>query len=306
MNLLHLHYFKLVAQTENIAKAAQQAYISASGLSKVISRLESEVGYPLFERLNNKLELNDAGKYFYTFAESVLNMQNDCLERIKIHNDRSTEIVRIAVPADRLISGVIDKFLDNDPSVRFSQYIMDARTSQEALENREIDFAISHRPIHSPGIIWNELMTHRLVLAVGHDHPFAKEGIDSIDLLDLKDERLFVHEASTDERDIICEYCLDAGFSPNIIQLGPEQTFEKMKEGKGIAVVQDYFFKPEESQIQTGWFIDGNLLAHRIDIRHPECTLMTGITRIENRTLNLSAKALYDKICEWFHFPSDL
>ena len=37
MNFLHLHYFKLVAKSENITKAAQEAYISTSGLSKVIS-----------------------------------------------------------------------------------------------------------------------------------------------------------------------------------------------------------------------------------------------------------------------------
>ena len=54
MNLLHLEYFKLVAETQNISKAANESYISSSGLSKVIARLENEVGYPLFERYSNK------------------------------------------------------------------------------------------------------------------------------------------------------------------------------------------------------------------------------------------------------------
>ena len=256
--------------------------------------------------MNNKLVLNDAGKYFYKFAESVLDMQNDCLERIKTHNDRSSEIVRIAVPADRLISAVIEKFLDENPTVRFSQFIMNAATSQTALENREIDFAISHKPISGTGIIWNELVSHRLMLAAGHTHHYAVENVNSIDLIDIRNERLFVHETSSDERDVINECCLIAGFSPNIMQLGTDLAFEMVKQGKGLAVIQDYFFDTPENQLLTGQFMDGNKLAHKVEIKNPECNLITGIARIENRSLNTSAKRLYGMICDWFSFQSDL
>ena len=83
MNFLHLHYFKLVAKSENITKAAQEAYISTSGLSKVISRLESEVGYPLFERYSNRLVLNSAGRIFYDFAENVYHNRTNAWHKLK-------------------------------------------------------------------------------------------------------------------------------------------------------------------------------------------------------------------------------
>ena len=110
MNLLHLEYFKLVAETQNISKAAGESYISASGLSKVIARLENEVGYPLFERYSNKLILNEAGEVMYRFAESVLKQQKSCKEEIKALMEEAERNVRVAIPADRLISGIFDRY----------------------------------------------------------------------------------------------------------------------------------------------------------------------------------------------------
>ena len=300
MNFLHLHYFKLVAKSENITKAAQEAYISTSGLSKVISRLESEVGYPLFERYSNRLVLNSAGRIFYDFAENVLSQQDECLAQIKTTMSAEEEIVNIAVPAERLVKAIINKYMKENPNIRFSQYIMNAVECQNALENREIDFAICHRPIEAPGIIWTPLCEKEMCIAVGWNHPLAKADIKEISLIDLKDELFFVHASSSDERDAIIDFCREAGFVPRIYQSDPAVTFEVLEKGTGAAFVLDYFFMDEKSQRLTDQYMNGSEIAHKVSLHNPRCFLPIGIARIENRPLSERAALFYHMMCEKF------
>lgn len=300
MNFLHLHYFKLVAKSENITKAAQEAYISTSGLSKVISRLESEVGYSLFERYSNRLVLNNAGRIFYDFAEKVLVQQEECLEQIKAAMSEEEEIVNIAVPAERLVLAMINKYMEENPTIRFSQYIMNAAECQTALENREIDFAICHRPIEAPGIIWVPLCEKEMCIAVGWNHPLAKAGVKEISLIELKDELFYVHASSSDERDAVIDFCREAGFVPRIYQSDATVTFELLEKGTGAAFVLDYFFKDARSQRMTDQYMNGSEMAHKVSLRNPKCYLPIGIARVENRPLSERAAILYHIMCEKF------
>ena len=50
MNLLQLEYFQVVAKEQSITKAARALNISQSALSIMMNKLETEIGYPLFQR----------------------------------------------------------------------------------------------------------------------------------------------------------------------------------------------------------------------------------------------------------------
>ena len=71
MELLQLKYFKTVAEIGKINEAAKALYISAPALSTSISRLERELGMPLFDRANNKITLNQQGKILLRYANQV-------------------------------------------------------------------------------------------------------------------------------------------------------------------------------------------------------------------------------------------
>lgn len=50
MNLLQLKYFQEVARLEHMTKAAESLNVSQPSISNTISRLEKELGVPLFVR----------------------------------------------------------------------------------------------------------------------------------------------------------------------------------------------------------------------------------------------------------------
>lgn len=72
MELQQMKYFKTVAETGKISAAAEALFISAPALSTSISRLEKELGMPLFERTNNSIRLNRQGQIFLRYVNQIM------------------------------------------------------------------------------------------------------------------------------------------------------------------------------------------------------------------------------------------
>lgn len=106
MELNQLHYFVAVAKTENITKAAQNLFITQPALSRVILRLENELGTPLFDRKGGRLLLNDRGKVFLGYVQPALDSINEGVHavidelgsrEILIHNYLVTDLFKSIV-----------------------------------------------------------------------------------------------------------------------------------------------------------------------------------------------------------------
>ena len=55
MELRQLKYVITIAQCKTMLKAAEQLYISQSGLTRSLQSLEEELGMALFDRIGNRL-----------------------------------------------------------------------------------------------------------------------------------------------------------------------------------------------------------------------------------------------------------
>lgn len=71
MELRHLRYFKVLAETLNFTRAAELLHIAQPPLSRQISQLEDELGTLLVAR-ERPLRLTDAGRFFYEQTCTVL------------------------------------------------------------------------------------------------------------------------------------------------------------------------------------------------------------------------------------------
>ena len=72
MELLRLRYFVALAETENLTQTASDLHISPSSLSLTITKLEKELGTPLFDRTGRKLQLNETGRELYSRLRNLL------------------------------------------------------------------------------------------------------------------------------------------------------------------------------------------------------------------------------------------
>ena len=71
MDSTHLFYFKEIADSESLTKAAHALHISQPALSKSLSALEKELGRPLFNRIGGRLYLNADGRALLEYANQM-------------------------------------------------------------------------------------------------------------------------------------------------------------------------------------------------------------------------------------------
>lgn len=72
MNIDHLYYFLVIADTKSINKAARRLFISQQHLSRIVSALETDLHVQLLRRTTSGIALTEKGEIFMQFAERIV------------------------------------------------------------------------------------------------------------------------------------------------------------------------------------------------------------------------------------------
>lgn len=208
MELQHLRYFLTVAKMLNISHAAAHHTIPQPAMSQTISRLEQELGTPLFDRYKNKLTLTARGEEFYrrvsaAVAELDAAVQNLYAEDGALGGELSLLVLN---HRDTMLDCII-AFKALYPDVSFKLYHLN-----DSLE--ECDLCISCTP---PSEKYSEsrcLITEKLQLLVSKTHPLAEA--PTVDFGQLKDERFAMFRKQSSLWEQTMHLCHRSGFEPKI------------------------------------------------------------------------------------------
>ena len=83
LNYKHLHYFRTVAKTGAINKAAEKLHLAPQTLSGQIGTFEARMGVALFRRSGRRLELTDAGRTALTYADEIFHVGAELEEALQ-------------------------------------------------------------------------------------------------------------------------------------------------------------------------------------------------------------------------------
>ena len=214
MELQQLKYFITVARLGNMTKAAQELYVTQPNLSKSISRLEEELGVPLFERRKGKILLNDYGRCFLSSVNLSLGELENGVLRIQRMYESSQNILALGCSIDDFIPDVLHDFSSIHPEIGIRQISCSPNELVERLDRRTLDLAVTDRPpVSCDNFVCKELDRCEYVVLVGQNHPFANR--KSISVSELAGERLISDCSRMDSR-ALNEVCRAHGFTPNI------------------------------------------------------------------------------------------
>lgn len=135
MNLDQMHYFTIVAQLENVSKAAESLHMTQSSLSKNILKLEEEIGTPLFDRRGKKLILNEQGSRFLETCSKALREVEDAKEEIRLSLGGAGQRIKVALCGDiNRVFACMAAFQKENPEATF-----DVDTQADFLEHLDIN-----------------------------------------------------------------------------------------------------------------------------------------------------------------------
>lgn len=289
MDLLQLKYFQTVARLEHMTKAAQELNIAQPSLSKTISRLEEDLGVPLFDRHGRQIRLNSLGKVFLQHVERAFRELAEGKRVIADMAGLEQGFISMAVSNPRILPHLLGSFLAQYPDVRFRQFLGSTLSMKRQLENLEIDLCISSIPIDGSNIEWHSLMTEDIFLTVPAGHRLS--GRESIDLCEAANEPFIVLRTGHGFRDITDEFCRQAGFIPSIAFEGDEPAVirDLVRAGLGVA------FTPA---LSLTWMSDPSL--KRLHIRNPICQRTMGVARLKERYHSRAAEQFYHFVIDYF------
>ena len=83
LNYKHLHYFWAVVRAGGITRAAEKLHLTPQTLSGQVKQLEDSVGVALFTQVGKRLELTEAGRVAYSYADEMFSLAAELGEALK-------------------------------------------------------------------------------------------------------------------------------------------------------------------------------------------------------------------------------
>lgn len=210
MELLQLRYFVTVAELLNISHAAKQHRIPQPAMSKTISRLEKELGMPLFDRYKNKLTLTPEGKTFYSSVCRSLSDIDSAVQTIHQTDAPLQGELKILVCQHRgTVLDSIIAFKKQYPQVSFRFFY-----EEDAAESRDFDLCIGSQPPDERFDGSECLITEPLKLVMAENHPAASAGVIRFEDLQQAPFAIISRDSSLWQHTEL--QCRQAGFTPRV------------------------------------------------------------------------------------------
>ncbi len=227
MELRHLRYFIAVAEELHFGRAAARLHVAQPPLSRQIQSLERELGVPLFIRRNRRIELTTAGHVFLEGARRTV----DAAELAARDAQRAGrgEIGRLALgfvgsATYAVLPALLHSFRTRYPDVELSLQAMTTQEQVAAFQQRSIHIGILRPPIGERMLALHTIARESLLIVLPESHPLAHS--EQVRLAALADEPLILYPRADGPgiHDAIVSLCLQAGFTPRIVQEAAEMT----------------------------------------------------------------------------------
>lgn len=153
MDLNELEAFLHLATMLHYGRASAAAHLSPSALSRLILRLEKDVGSPLFERTRRSVELTSAGEAFRTFTHETLARWENLRSAISGGDAplRGELTLYGSVTAGVVVlPPILERYRREHPGVTIHLRTGDAESAIERVQAGDVDVAVAISPDSLP------------------------------------------------------------------------------------------------------------------------------------------------------------
>lgn len=246
LNLLALKSFQEIIQAGSATAAAERLGMSQPGVSRLIAKLERDMGFELFYREKGRLVPTAEG--LLVFDEVALAFSN--IERINslvrdIRNHETGQLKIVAPPSfsEGVLSDVIVNFLKAYPKVRLNIDSRSAETAKLLVATRAADCGFAKLPLDRPDIHAEKIVSCDTMCVLPRKHPLAEMPVLTPALL--KDELLILLGLGRWSRTQIDDAFKKAGVYPTVKiethTVGAACAFAAR--GIGVAIVNELMAK---------------------------------------------------------------
>ncbi|WP_084478598.1 LysR family transcriptional regulator [Nocardia jejuensis] len=212
-----LHWFTMLAELERVGAAAERLHLTQPTLSRMLARLERQLGVRLFDRHGKRLALNDFGRVYYEHARRAQAELDAAARELADLANPAQGVVRLSFLHSfgaRLVPELISGFRRGSARITFTLNQDAVESVTERVLDGTADLGlVSPRP-GVPGLGWRTLQHQLLALAVPADHRLAARR--QVRLAEAADADFITMHLGFGMRRILDDLCAAADFRPRI------------------------------------------------------------------------------------------
>lgn len=218
MDTQSLQAFLAVADYGSFSLAAEQLHLTQPAVSKRIAGLEGQVGAQLFDRLNRRVTLTEAGRTLLPRARQILVMFDDSRRALSnLSGDVSGSLTMATshhVGLHRL-PPLLKAYTQAYPEVRMDMRFLDSEQAYQGVLDGDLELAVvTLAPVPDPALTVVPVWIDQLRFVCGHEHALA--GHDTLALSALSDYDAVLPGHLTFTRGIVVETFARDGLQVNV------------------------------------------------------------------------------------------
>lgn len=290
-----LEAFRAVMLTGTTTEAARMLKVSQPAVSRLISDLESDIGYNLFEREGRRVRpTSEADLLIEEVRKALIGLDQIRQTAIEIGKSRYSRLRLVSIPSvsSTIVTDMIDRFARQNPETSISLEVMSSDTALEWVISQQCDVGIAAGHLENPALTDRVLTIGKSVCILPAGHKLARE--ESINAEMLRDESFISFRPDSTYRQEI-DAIFDAAGIDRVLRYDARTTeaiCSMVGAGLGVSIVGPFSHLP-------GPTADGRrgLVVKPFD-RAPnvEISLMWPT----QRTMNSAAKQFVDSVSAQF------
>ena len=191
INIKKLIAFRAVLESNSITGAADKIGLTQSGVSRLITSLEQELEFPLFNRIKGRIQITSRGESFYKEIEPLLSGIDQIpsvARQVKQFQYSRLRIITLNSLAHSLVPKALNKFCKNHPHANISITIKSRNELIHWEGGEHFDVALVSLPFEQRVFKKRSFIKFSAVLAISKNDPLHKK--KEITINDLKDKNL--------------------------------------------------------------------------------------------------------------------
>jgi DNA-binding transcriptional LysR family regulator len=218
IDLRQLRYFVAVAEELHFGRAATRLGMAQPPLTQQIQKLEAALGCPVFLRQPRKTVLTEAGSVLLEDTRRMLRDFEESIERTRRAGRGETGQLTVGTPPSVMLTRLpvaIRKYRERFPEVRFTLRELSTSAIAEGLEAGTLDLGLLREGAPQTG---EAILREPVVALLPAGHALAARA--NLKLRHLAEEPfvLFPRRLGEAFYDLLISFCVDAGFTPRVVQ----------------------------------------------------------------------------------------
>ena len=238
MTLRHMRIFQKIYETQSVTRAAEALHMTQPAVTRALQELEKYYGLRLFERLNRRLPVTEAGRRMYDYALH-LTETFDTMEK-SLRDWERQGVLRVGASVSlgcSLLPQLARTFQEEHPGVEVRVRIANGELLRRDLLENRLDLALLEGEENGADLMLTPFAAGEMALIVPPGHPLARAG--GATLAQAAAYPLLLRETGSATRRFLDQLLMSRGLAVQPVweSASTQALLSAVREGLGITLV---------------------------------------------------------------------